>query len=73
MDIENYSNFLLKSDNKQEIISDFDFLSELRGWMWENYFMTKKNTPSEYDNVLSELRKIIESISDKYDLLFITD
>jgi hypothetical protein len=50
VDVEYYSRFLLNNlDIKNEIISDFQELSELRGWLWESYFMTGKNIGSEED------------------------
>jgi len=74
IDIQNYSIFLLNNlDKKLDIINDFELLSELRGWLWENYFMTKKNTPEEYNNVLKELKTILEEIGDKYGLHLVTD
>ena len=37
--IDTYSEFLLENlDRKEEIISDFNEISELRGWLWEKYF-----------------------------------
>ena len=78
IDIKNYSLFLLKNFDiytlKQgKIIADFDQLSELRGWLWEVYFMNKKNTEKAFDNVLSEIKKILINIAKKYNLRFIID
>ena len=45
IDINNYSLMLIKNTDKEkqiEMISDFDELSELRGWLWEVFFMVKK-------------------------------
>lgn len=63
--IDNYSNFLLNAEEEKrnDIITYFDVISELRGWLWEKYFMGRKNTFDEYDNVVKELRKILDTIA----------
>jgi len=73
--IEPYSKFLLESpeDQRAEIIADFDNLQELRGWLWEKYFMKTKNTRDEYDNVIKALRPMIKGIADKYELCYVED
>src|SRR5690606_3371296 len=72
--VDNYSDFLLENQNrKDEIIGIFSFLSELRGWLWESYFMIGDNTKDEYDNVLKELKGIFEDIATKLDLAFVID
>ncbi len=73
--IEPYSKFLLDSpeEKRTDIISDFDFLQELRGWLWESYFMGRKNTSNEYNGVIKELRSTIKRIADKYDLYYVED
>jgi len=43
-----------------EMIADFDQLSELRGCMWEECFMVKKNTKKEFDGVKIELKAILK-------------
>jgi hypothetical protein len=88
IDIKNYSYLLINQpddfkhpddvvgeiSNKQlEIIATFDHLSELRGWLWEVYFMTKQNTPEEYDNILKELRTFLGNIAKEYDLIYVED
>ena len=64
--IEAYSKFLLNAENKdkQKIIVYFNSLSEIRGWLWETYFMGRKNIPDEIDKVSSELRNILDKIGD---------
>ena len=72
--IESYSKFLLENlDRKDEIIEDFDMISELRGWLWEVYFMGGKNTADKYDDVLKHLRAMIRGIAVKYDLYYVED
>lgn len=76
VDIENYSRLLLSSCceiKQQYMITHFDFLSELRGWLWERYFSSKKNTVEEYDNVVEEVRKILDEIGSKIGLHRIED
>lgn len=74
VNIEPYSLFLIENfDNADEIISTFDELSELRGWMWENYFMVKDNKPEELNNVIEEVTKRLKEVAKKFDLGFVTD
>jgi hypothetical protein len=63
-----------KSEDEIKVfIQIFDNLSELRGWMWETYFATKKNTESEYSNVLKEVTNILKNIAEQYNLIFTVD
>ena len=72
--IKSYSEFLLKNiDRKDEIISDFSEIDELRGWLWESYFMGGDNDPKEYDNVIEILKKGLKKIAEKYDLAYVED
>jgi hypothetical protein len=72
--IKAYSTFLLDNPNrKDEIIKTFSELSELRGWLWEKYFMGSKNDPKEYDNVVKEVTKILKDVAKKFSLNFVTD
>ena len=76
IDIENYSLLLLKTTDEQkqiEMIAEFSELSELRGWLHEVFFMAKKNTEKEFDNVLKQLKKILNETADKYGLFLVTD
>lgn len=75
VDIYYYSNMLLEinDDIKKEFINDFYALSELRGWLWEVFFMGGKNDISKYDDVISSLEKILIDISNKYNLTLIKD
>lgn len=76
IDIRNYSLFLLSKQDfilKTKIISDFVDLCDLREWLWEVYFKDKKNTPEYYDDVLKELRNILNHVAIKYDLRLIED
>lgn len=74
--IDNYSLMLINTKDIQtqiQMIHDFDELSEIRGWLHEVYFMTKKNTPDEYNTVLNELRDILNKIGKKYNLHLVED
>lgn len=73
--IETYSEFLLNSNSEKqmEIVEDFTELSELRGWLWESYFLGGDNNPEEYDNVLKILRRKISTIAKKYSLIYVED
>jgi hypothetical protein len=74
--IENYSLFLLNIEDsikRLEFIKTIDMLSELRGWLWEVYFMTKKNTGESYDDVLKEVRKTLKKVAKKYELNIVED
>jgi hypothetical protein len=72
--IEPYSKFLLENPDKQEdIIYDFQAISELRGWLWERYFMGGDNDPEKYDEVIKILQKGLKDIASKYDLSYVED
>ncbi len=76
IDIKNYSLMLINNTDKEkqiEMISDFDELSGLRGWLWEVFFMAKKNEPKEYDSVVQELKAILKNVADKYGLFVVQD
>ena len=76
INIKNYSLMLIKNTDKEkqiEMISDFDELSELRGWLWEVFFMVKKNEPEEYEFVVQELKVILKKVADKYGLFVVQD
>jgi len=64
--IDEYSKFLLDNlDKANEIISDFSGLSELRGWLWESYFMGGDNDPEKYGEIIEILRKDLKMIADR--------
>ena len=74
VDIHRYSFFLLENqDRKVEIIADFSIIDELRGWLWESYFMGGKNNPDKYDDVIAILRAKLRGIAKKYDLNYVED
>jgi hypothetical protein len=72
--IKEYSKFLLENlDRKDEIIEDFDAMSELRGWLWERYFMGGDNDPEEYPNVIKGLKALLQGHAEKYNLRYVED
>jgi hypothetical protein len=74
IDIMNYSDFLLEHlDRKEEIIKRFYELQELRGWLWESFFMEKQNTSEYYDEVFDILFKLFSDTADEFGLYFVTD
>ena len=76
VDISNYSLMLIKNTDKQkqlEMIADFNELSELRGWLWEVFFMGRQNEPKEFESVIKELKVILKKVADKYGLFMVQD
>jgi hypothetical protein len=67
------SEFVNNPIGVDEMIKTFDELSELRGWLWEVYFMGEQNTASEFENVLKEVQTRLKGVAKKYNLNFITD
>jgi len=48
-------------------------LNELRGWLWERYFMTGKNDGSQIDDVIDKLKIILTKVAKDYNLVLIQD
>lgn len=72
--IDAYSKFLLENiGDSEEIISVFSDLSELRGWLWERYFVGDDNDPKEYDNVIKILRELLKQIAERFNLYYTED
>ena len=72
--IDTYSEFLLENlDKKEQIVEDFNNISELRGWLWESYFMGGDNDPEKYQEVLKELQIYLKTIAVKYNLRYVED
>jgi hypothetical protein len=72
--IEPYSKFLLDNQDRQaEIIKDFSDISELRGWLWESFFMGGDNDPEKYDEVIELLREGLKDIAKNYELSYVED
>jgi len=74
VDIMYYSILLLGNlFRKEQVIKDFSDIQELRGWLWESYFMGDKNDPDKYDDVIAKLREMLKSVAEKYDLNYVED
>lgn len=74
INITNYSKFLLDNPKKQKkIIDDFNNLNELRGWLWERFFMTGKNDGTQIDDVIDKLKVILGKIARDYNLILTND
>ncbi len=72
--IDTYSKFLLENlDKSDEVIDVFSRISELRGFMWEDYFMDRDNTPDELKNVVRMVGDLLKDVASKYDLYYVTD
>jgi len=76
--IETYSDLLIDTysydTNKvSELIETFDDLQELRGWLWEVYFMDNNNTIDKFDDVVSDINERLKEVASKYDLFLIKD
>jgi hypothetical protein len=64
-----YSNLLLNNLNKKnKIIHDFDNLSNLRGWLWERYFMIGENDVNKFDHIIEQLKRILTKVAKDYNL-----
>ena len=62
LNIVYYSKFLVENkNNASNVVSIIDSIYELRGWLWEFYFMNKNNNGNEKDHDL-----INEHIKDMY-------
>lgn len=66
-----YSQLLLSAVDKQQVIEDFEFLSELRGWFWESY--CEKNDIVVFSEVEKKVKDILREIGDAYGLYVVED
>jgi hypothetical protein len=78
--LKQYSKLLLelviseKSEKEiHDFINEFEDLSELRGWLWEDYFATKRNNYEEFENVCTALREKLKTVAKKYNLVLVQD
>jgi len=69
-----YSEFLLANlDRKDEIVDAFSTISELRGWLWESYFMDEENTAEKFNDVVSVVKKFLKEIAVGFELNYVED
>ena len=74
IDIANYSALLLeKIEMAEEIIGDFDSITELKGWLWEVHFKGAQNTADKFEEALKVIKDILVKTSEKYDLMYVED
>ena len=74
VDIRYYSKYLLENlDNRDEIISVFSDIQELRGWLWERYFMGGDNDPEKHGDVMRYLKTLFKAVAERYDLRYVED
>ncbi len=81
VNIKNYSMFLLNlltsSKTPETVTAEFalcfDFISELRGWLWEVYFAVNKNEPECIKEVNVKVKELLDYISNKFELVVIED
>ena len=76
INILHYSQLLvdsIPSQNHMQVINNFTTLNDLRGWLWESWFMGRKNDPNEYNEVYSALRNIIDGAANDLGLYVTID
>jgi hypothetical protein len=72
--VDTYSEFLVENlERKEEIIKDFSEISELRGWLWESFFMDDENDPSKFKEVVTIVKDSLKEIAKRYDLYYVED
>ena len=70
VNITNYSKLLLDNiEKKNKIIHDFDILNEIRGWLWDRYFMVD----GTLDDVIDKLKTMLTKVAKDYKLNLIID
>lgn len=74
IDIRQYSELLLNNlDRKWEIVGTFDFISNMRGWLWEKYAPKYGNKPSDYKDILSHVKHFLVESGKSLDLVLVED
>lgn len=77
IDIKEYSKYLLSQpvERHDHIIGLFHQLSEHRGWLWENYYMAKKNTGNAEDGkqINDHLVKLFTTVAEVLGLTYVRD
>lgn len=76
IDVKNYSLHLLhKVEPKEQVVFTyvFDELSNLRGWLWESYYMTGDNDGSDQDKIVDKLKHFLREVASRFNLLMIED
>jgi hypothetical protein len=74
IDIKQYSNLLLNNlDRKGEVIGMFDSISNLRGWLWEDYTPRYGNKPSSYKDIKALVMESLTDTARMYGLTVVED
>lgn len=74
VDIIQYSRFLLDNlERAGAVMAYISELDELRGWLWEVYFMNEKNDPSKIDDVNLKISQFYQKVAKELNLYYITD
>lgn len=63
--LKNYSKLLIESEDKEKLIEDFSFFSELNYWVWDECVGGGK----KYDQILKEIRRKFQETAKKFDLI----
>ena len=74
--VKGYSKLLAKNLGRaNEIIQDFTEIEDLRGWLWEKYFMKNRNIYSDnhMKNVMEYVSNLLKNVGSKYDLWLYED
>jgi 2-oxo-4-hydroxy-4-carboxy--5-ureidoimidazoline (OHCU) decarboxylase len=74
IDIEEYSKLLLEQPGKLEqykLIKAFSFISELRGWLWEVFYVNSKN--KDFGTMKAQISRIVGDIGKDYNLKIMED
>lgn len=72
--IEPYSKFLVENiEDDLQIIRDFGRLQELRGWFWNVYMQGRTKTNVTQQQVVNELRDILQTVANEYGLFYTED
>jgi len=74
--VAGYSLVLIKYiDEVTKLISDFEEVEELGGWLWESYFSGKQNIYNieNYNNVANHVKILLKKLANEYDLYYVED
>ncbi|MFW6247219.1 MAG: hypothetical protein ACOC22_03560 [bacterium] len=63
----------IPTETATHYVSDIHHLSELRGWLWEQFYMTGDNDGSHIDNIIKEVNSMLDGVAKKYNLVVVQD
>ncbi len=74
VDIVNYSFFLLSTEPVNlSIIIEIKKLDELRGWLWESFYMTGKNDGKKKEEIELLVKDMYKGAAERLELNYIID